>query len=349
MTGQGAVTVRGWCPSVYEPMATGDGLLVRVKPRGSVLSAGGMRVVAREAARWGNGVVELTSRGSLQVRGLAAAGVAPFAAAMVAVGLASADAAAERRRNVIGTPLADGATAAVTEALERALEADRGLADLPAKFCFRVTRDEGAGPAEAGSQDGVRADVSLRVFADRAEIGCAGDVWVVALGEAAARAVEAARGFVGASRPSPRPSPGGRGGLVRVGAVAGGFGVGVPFGSAAAGVWEALADFAERSGDGRLWLTPSRVVLIAGARAAQGLEAFGLIVDPEDPLLRVAACPGAPACRSATVATRDLAARLRPGPGMTVHVSGCEKRCAHPGPASLTLVGRDGRFDVVPG
>ena len=65
--------------------------------------------------------------------------------------------------------------------------------------------------------------------------------------------------------------------------------------------------------------------------------------------LRVAACTGAPGCTSAEVETRTLAARLAPlvPPGGVLHVSGCAKGCAHPGPATATLTGRDGRFDLI--
>ena len=31
----------------------------------------------------------------------------------------------------------------------------------------------------------------------------------------------------------------------------------------------------------------------------------------------------------------------------TIHVSGCVKSCAHRGPAALTLVGRNGRYDLI--
>jgi precorrin-3B synthase len=31
----------------------------------------------------------------------------------------------------------------------------------------------------------------------------------------------------------------------------------------------------------------------------------------------------------------------------TVHVSGCAKGCAHPGPARTTLVGENGRYGIV--
>jgi precorrin-3B synthase len=81
------------------------------------------------------------------------------------------------------------------------------------------------------------------------------------------------------------------------------------------------------------------------------LARAGFIVTPDDPRRAVAACPGAPACRSGTTPVPDHAARLAqalaPLAGLTAHVSGCAKGCAHPGPADLTLVGRDGAYDVV--
>ena len=51
----------------------------------------------------------------------------------------------------------------------------------------------------------------------------------------------------------------------------------------------------------------------------------------------------------ASVRTRDLARDLAPHlpPGRRLHVSGCAKGCAHPEPAEVTLVGRDGAFDLV--
>ena len=74
-----------------------------------------------------------------------------------------------------------------------------------------------------------------------------------------------------------------------------------------------------------------------------------LIATPDDPLLGVIACTGAPGCPQSSVETRALARRLAPRlpRGVTLHVSGCAKGCALPGPADLTLVGRDGAFDLV--
>ena len=54
---------------------------------------------------------------------------------------------------------------------------------------------------------------------------------------------------------------------------------------------------------------------------------------------------------SASVDARGDAARLAAIIGAahndTLHVSGCSKSCAHRGHASLTLVGRDGRYDLI--
>ena len=70
----------------------------------------------------------------------------------------------------------------------------------------------------------------------------------------------------------------------------------------------------------------------------------GLITDPDDPLLRVIACTGAPGCPQALSPPARWPGALAPHvpQGALLHVSGCAKGCAHPGPAALTLVGRDG-------
>ncbi len=135
------------------------------------------------------------------------------------------------------------------------------------------------------------------------------------------------------------------------------FGVGLPFGRIEAEALTHLADFAERFGDATLRTSPWRALLLPGiaasaaTRLATEVEALGLIADPADPRLAIFACVGAPSCQSASVDARGDAARLAAivaaAPGQTLHVSGCGKSCAHRGSASLTLVGRDGRYDLV--
>jgi precorrin-3B synthase len=138
---------------------------------------------------------------------------------------------------------------------------------------------------------------------------------------------------------------------------AGALGIGLPFGRIEADALMSLADLSERYGDGSLRTTPWRALLLTGISAAvtealRGkIRALDLIADPADPRLNIFACVGAPACQSSSVDTRSdasyLATAVGATPNDTIHVSGCIKACAHRGPAALTLVGRDGRYDLI--
>ncbi|MBV9757829.1 MAG: nitrite reductase [Alphaproteobacteria bacterium] len=359
---------RGWCPGVFDPMPTGDGLLVRVKPPLGMVSAEGALALAEAALRFGNGTIEITRRGNLQVRGLSADGAAPFAAAMIGCGLALADAGAERRRCVMVSPLiGDDPTlapsaAALAEAIERGLNREPGFAALPAKFCIAV---DGGGVLPLRD---VGADIAVRARD--------GGFAVSVEGEAAEIALHV-RGFI-TQRVMPRLGTGipgvgvarggvdgrtksGRGDAPPIGFIGydasrrGAFAIGIPFGTMQAPILRALGALAVRDGDGRLRTTPWRTMVIGGvaerdaAQVADSAAALGLIVAPDDRRLRIVTCPGSPACSSATVPARAdgaTIAQLLAGAG-TIHVSGCRKGCAHPGPAVITLVGDGGCYGIV--
>ncbi|MFN6055955.1 MAG: precorrin-3B synthase, partial [Paracoccaceae bacterium] len=93
--------------------------------------------------------------------------------------------------------------------------------------------------------------------------------------------------------------------------------------------------------------TPWRMLFLVGARTIPAIP--GLIADPADPILRVTACTGAPACPQGLGETRalarDLATRLPDG--VQLHVSGCAKGCAHPGPAELTFTATVQGYDLI--
>jgi len=136
----------------------------------------------------------------------------------------------------------------------------------------------------------------------------------------------------------------------------GAFGAGLPFGRIEAGALTALAALSETFGDGTLRTTPWRALLIPCVAAdhspalAAAIGALGLITGAADRRLALFACVGAPACTSASVDARADANRIAAeslAPGISIHVSGCAKGCAHSSPAALTLVGRDGRYDMV--
>jgi len=381
-----AIMPKGWCPSLLEPMASGDGLLVRVRPPRAVLTAEAARQLGAAAARFGNGAIELTNRAAIQVRGLTAASVAPFAAAMIAAGLADAD--VERRRAIVASPLigddpgASRHARAVASTIEARASRDARLAKLPPKFVVAV---DGGGVLPLGD---IGADI--RVVCDDAE--CLVTIAGARFGAAAApasvpdmvdrlalaflrlaarcspapqrmRALVLAVGtpalFAAAGMEASRPLPNVRtrsviGFLPYAEGDRGAFGVGLPFGGLTAATLASLADLVERFGDGTLRGTPWRTFAIPGiaAKAAAGLcEAaarLGMIVDPRDPRRSVIACPGRPSCASASVETRaDAELLVSLALPELVHVSGCAKGCAHPAPARFTLVGDGGRYAII--
>ena len=325
---------RGWCPSLYEPMATGDGLLVRVKPPGARLSSAAARALADAAAEFGNGVVELTRRGNLQVRGLSAAAVPGFAAAMVAAGLADSDPEVERRRIVISPPLAgdDPVVAADALALAAAIEA-MVPADLPSKFC--VALDGGGVLAGAPAADiviplgGTASVADTLAMVRRQLLAMAGQP----------------RGPV-----QPARAPGSAIGFHRYGTGSGAFGLGLPFGQTDPAGLRSLADLADRFSEGAIRTSPWRAMLLGRVRAldlpALRRAAAGWVTDPADPRIGITACVGSPGCDRATVPARADAARLAArGAGGPLHISGCAKGCAYSG--GPALVGAAGRYSRV--
>ena len=335
-----AEPARGWCPGVYAPMASGDGLLVRVTPPGGRMDPAQIAVLAEAAQRFGNGIVGLTGRGNWQIRGLRPGTVAPFAQAMVAAGLALPDPRQERRRRVIAAPPADDA---LVTTIETALLDTPALDALPAKVAVLVgsagqadviVRAGGIGIAGAtswapfgGAEDVVALlDGFMRLGADSRMAALVRRV--------GAAAVYAAAGLQADQAVPPPRHP-------RIGIDGEDVLAALPFGLVDATTLRALADIA-----GVRTVPAPRALLIENAASrSAALAALGLITDAADPRLDVAVCAGLRCARAtvdAVAAARECAAR-----GIAAHVSGCRRGCAHPGPSALTLVGRGGQWDVI--
>ncbi|PZV35207.1 precorrin-3B synthase [Mesorhizobium kowhaii] len=83
-----AFSRRGACPALAAPMQTGDGLLVRLNPIAGGLSPKLLIGLAESALRHGNGIMEITARGSLQLRGLTPDSAPLLATEVDALGIA---------------------------------------------------------------------------------------------------------------------------------------------------------------------------------------------------------------------------------------------------------------------
>jgi len=325
---------RGWCPGVHAPMPSGDGLLIRVKPFGGRLTADALRTLAIVAAGCGNGAVELTGRGNIQLRGLSQVTAPLAAAALIDAGLADPDPAREARRNVIAVPPCDDVLVGEIEAV---LAAIPGLA---AKFCVAV----GAARADIqvrGDRLLVNGRTALPLSRASGEGGRDIPEAVRRLAEAAggqrlrALAAPVIPGFDWQADDTPPPPPPLPTGLV----------LGLPFGQTEAAALLRLADLAAAA-TLPLRTTPWRSFYLQDTHDPAPFAAAGFITDADDPRRSIPACAGAPACARASVPARTDAAYLAARGLRGIHVSGCAKGCAHPG-ATTTLVGSGGTYGLV--
>jgi len=262
---------RDACPSLVAPMATGDGLIARLLPADGEMPVAALAAIAAAAARFGNGVVEVTQRGSLQVRGLSAetaadlehavhtAGASPPAGPPVHVGpLAGLD----------PTEIADPRPLA---ALLRVQLAEAVTAAAPAKLAIVV---DGGGDF---GLDGLSAD--LRLVAVRTD---GAPAWRLETDDgpaspplAPAGAVAAAVSFVAGLDRSRRRRPRPRVPLAPVGALlpvrsagdATAVGVVVPYGFTDAGRLSALATAAGNAGAATVRLAPGHGLVFVGPGA----------------------------------------------------------------------------------
>ena len=134
----------GWCPGALNPMMTGDGLIVRIKPRLGRLSPEQARGIAQASQAFGNGDLDLTARANLQIRGANARRLPGLIRALDGLGLIDPSSAAEAVRNVVSSPLAGFDASAILDVrdavttLETRLVEDSTLHTLPAKFNFVI-------------------------------------------------------------------------------------------------------------------------------------------------------------------------------------------------------------------
>ena len=128
---------KGWCPGALRPMQTGDGFLVRLRLTGGIVSPARAQAIAGLALRFGNGLIDLTQRANLQLRGVREVDLPALTRALDGLRLTDANAEAEAVRNVIASPLAGLDPTAVLDirpvvaALEARLSGDAALHALP--------------------------------------------------------------------------------------------------------------------------------------------------------------------------------------------------------------------------
>jgi precorrin-3B synthase len=146
---------RGACPGLAVPMPSGDGLLARLHPTGTI-SLAAFAGLCAAAQEFGNGVIEITGRGSIQIRGLTAASAPLLTDAVTALAIAAEE----------GVPVHTNALAGLD--VDEILDAGSVAADLrwtlahtslPARLAAKVSvAIDGGGALDL---DSLAADIRL--------------------------------------------------------------------------------------------------------------------------------------------------------------------------------------------
>lgn len=333
---------RGACPALSAPMQTGDGLLVRLNPLTAGLAPATIAALCAAARRHGNGIVEVTARGSFQIRGLTQASVRRLAAEVDGLGMAVRTGVPVETSPLAGLDPAEIADARpLAKVIRDGIDA-RGLnGRLGAKVSVVIN-----GGGRSGL-DRVAADVRLTaVEADHWLVATGGDALTarpfetfaaktaakVALDllEAVAALGRTARGrdlgdpelhaLRSTLPPSGRPAS-----AESKASEAASFDIlpladnrhalplALPFGSVEAGILTALMDAAKDESIEEIRLAPGRRLLAlcpspdAAERLRERAKHLDFIVAADDGRAYVEACAGRPACASAWLETRALA------------------------------------------
>jgi precorrin-3B synthase len=377
---------RGACPGLAAPMQTGDGLLVRLVPAGPIplKALAGLCTAARTH---GNGTMEISARGNIQIRGLTPASAPRFSDAVATLGIEADDGVP-----VIASPLPGEPSALIDAAgLARTLRLATSSA-LPLAPKVSVIVDDGG----ALHLDALAADIRLRAVASPEgpllHVAIAGDgatatplgliapddacdtvlrlLRMIAANGREARAADVLQrhgiasfqdpvwGRFAPQWPFPPRQPAEPVATHALKDDLYALGVGLAFGHVQADTLKALTETARMHGSS--WARPAfnRALLLGPLQRTKvkllrdQARCLGFAVDRADPRRRIVACPGAPACASGLIASREIAAALAgdlpfAGDGVTLHVSGCAKGCAHPAPAPLTIVGTERGCGIV--
>ncbi|WP_165216916.1 precorrin-3B synthase [Affinirhizobium pseudoryzae] len=375
---------RGACPALDAPMLTGDGYLSRValiEPISPVQLA----TLCSLSERHGNGMIDISARGNLQIRGLTPASAAALEADVRSLALplreglavewtplAGLDPTTDVDPRPLGLEImarAQDLRGSLAPKLSVVIET-RGLIRLDgllADIRLVAAENDGrtgwhillGGTADQGRaigfvQENEAADCVAALLAHLAALGPrtrGRDIDPGRLPETVSRVLEA-------SPPSLSPSHHDAFGLFELEDGQCALRVALPFGQIQSRQLSAFADHARRCGIESIKPAAEHTLLAFGsgetcAALQTAAKTHGFITDEHDPLRQIDACPGAPSCQSARLDTHALGRFAAEESGelfdgsLRLHLSGCLKACAHPTAATLVFAGTDDATHLV--
>ncbi|CAI3953732.1 Sulfite reductase [Commensalibacter communis] len=365
---------RGWCPSLYKPMETGDGFLCRIKPFFSSITSEQAKIIAELSEQYGNGYMNLSQKGNLQLRGFTRENIDLAIPRIIKAHLGSNDAMMEEKRNIMISPVWDIDISRNPEVYPIAIELQTALQDHPdihpltGKFSFLIDGGEYYG------LQNIYADVNIRFYEGH---------WIIQLGQNE-QVIQCSRKdlvkiileiiqfcrdhqlkrllnpdnaqlylqqlsyptikYINIHQHNTLPI--GSPQLSATSIVH----LGVPFGLLKASQLLHLAAIADQYGNKTLRFTPWRSIILphCSPEALPTLSDF--IITQDDPRLYMTTCPGKPFCIQGQQATIDAVSSLVPiwkNQKSMIHISGCAKGCASPQINPVTLCATKEGYNLI--
>lgn len=320
------ILVKGWCPSLEKPMATGDGLLVRLPLKFGRISAEIARDIAELAKTYGNGHLDLSTRGNLQFRGVSDETYPKLREELKKLGFERDSALA-----IIVSPLAENVQK-IAEELEQAYVLNNQQ-NLPEKYLIVI---DGGGVFPLTD---IPADLYLtpETFDVQKIISTLSTATKCDKKPASEKPINQQLGFI--------PLTEKEGVVIAI----------CEFGRLEAEQLAKLADIAQRFGSGEIILAPKRMIILPhineldAEAVVRYIEKVGLIVDNADSRRNIYACVGSPACSSALGETRQFAKEYaieHPNLTQIVHITGCAKGCAYKGKADIIITSTENGYEI---
>ena len=341
--------IKGWCPSYTKPAYAEDGFFLRISPDKGYLSLKKTILICNLSIRFGNGLIDLTNRGRLQIRGIKEENINK-----VILILKQNRVIQKNNNNIIITPFWEKKDKNILfYQLLKSIFSELPL--LPDKFLFAVDLGQNpvlsSLPADIRLENDVYGHVIIRADGHLMGKNVTPDNLfenIIALSryfsDNSSKEIRRMSHLI-LKKPLPRewcqyrpaaskfPS---MDYIAKLGKY-----YGTKYGRIKSKDFKKLL---KSSNPKRIRFTPFKSFIFE-----KGLDIINnnFSNTMENPFSKVYACPGKGFCSSSTINTHEIADKIRQLTNKEVHVSGCIKGCAFSKNSEITLVGNKGLIDVV--
>ena len=344
--------IKGFCPSLEEPIKASDGLLFRIRPHMDYLDIEKLVYLCNLSIKYGSGIMELTNRGSIQIRGIREKYHKFFLNQILTKKIVKKKISV-LSSNIIINPLWEHNDQNY-KVYNKIIQLESQLPKLPNKFGFIIDLGKKLSLKNVSADIRVESASNQKILirADGASKGK-----IIQLSDLDSFVLEIVNWFIenkekNINRMSellakkklpnkwtqnkpicsvykflPKNS--------KIGQI-----LGIKLGRFKAKDLKCLVLNSKAS---RIRFTPFKMIVLEKAFNIKDKE---FIFKADEPLLNISACSGINFCSSATIDTFKLAKKIKNPLNKKIHIAGCKKNCGTNRNTEIVLSGNDSRVDV---